>query len=215
MSIWLHCWIHYFASLKCRFCVKYHDYIVKWCSGIVCNWCLSLDIALILALRVEHVGAWKCRTHHWHNPSEGYLEAYIIPFSNLYRWIWWDSKSKVKKKRRQFSNCDKEPVLFWEWIFVFELPRRKSGLKKFVYRLIVMFLSTEIFSKRRKIYAWLKRNQSCLLLQVSWPCKRGMWAEKVVCGCALMICRKGYQFNTVKKLNINKCVVYTDFSARL
>ena len=23
--------------------------IVKWCSGIVCNWCVSLDIAIILA----------------------------------------------------------------------------------------------------------------------------------------------------------------------
>ena len=33
-------------------------------------------------------------------------------------------------------------------------PDTKSGLKKLVYRLIVMFLSTEIFSKRRKIYAW-------------------------------------------------------------
>ena len=26
-----------------------------------------------------------------------------------------------------------------------------------------MFLSTEIFSKRQKSYAWLKRNQSCNL----------------------------------------------------
>ena len=31
--------------------VKYYDYIVKWCSGVACNLCLSLDIALILALR--------------------------------------------------------------------------------------------------------------------------------------------------------------------
>ena len=30
----------------------------------------------------------------------------------------------------------------------------KPGIEKIVYRLIVMFLSTEIFSKRRKIYAW-------------------------------------------------------------
>ena len=35
-----------------------------------------------------------------------------------------------------------------------------TGLEKMVYRLIVLFLSTEIFSKRRKIYAWMKRNQS-------------------------------------------------------
>ena len=27
-------------------------------------------------------------------------------------------------------------------------------LQKFVYRLIVLFLPTEIFSKRRKIYSW-------------------------------------------------------------
>ena len=33
------------------YCVKYYDYIVvKWCRGIYCNWCVSLDIANILAL---------------------------------------------------------------------------------------------------------------------------------------------------------------------
>ena len=31
--------------------VKYYDYIVKWCSGIQCNWCVSLDIDYILASR--------------------------------------------------------------------------------------------------------------------------------------------------------------------
>ena len=25
--------------------VKYYDYIVKWCSLISCNWCVSLNIA--------------------------------------------------------------------------------------------------------------------------------------------------------------------------
>ena len=40
------------------------------------------------------------------------------------------------------------------FIFCICYPDMKSGLKKLVYRLIVMFLSTEIFSKRRKIYAW-------------------------------------------------------------
>ena len=29
--------------------VKYYDYIVKWCSGVACNWCVSLNIALIFA----------------------------------------------------------------------------------------------------------------------------------------------------------------------
>ena len=27
--------------------VKYYVYLVKWCSGAACNWCVSLDIALI------------------------------------------------------------------------------------------------------------------------------------------------------------------------
>ena len=31
---------------------NYYDMIiVKWCSGIACNWCVSLDIALMLALK--------------------------------------------------------------------------------------------------------------------------------------------------------------------
>ena len=30
--------------------VNYFDYIIKWCFGIQCNWCVSLDIAQILGL---------------------------------------------------------------------------------------------------------------------------------------------------------------------
>ena len=37
-------------SLLRNYYVKYYDYIVKWCSGIACDWCASLDIAYILAL---------------------------------------------------------------------------------------------------------------------------------------------------------------------
>ena len=33
-------------SLLPNYRVNYYDYIVKWCSGIPCNWCVSLDIAL-------------------------------------------------------------------------------------------------------------------------------------------------------------------------
>ena len=32
--------------------VTYYDYIVKWCSGIACNWCVSVDVGLILALKI-------------------------------------------------------------------------------------------------------------------------------------------------------------------
>ena len=33
-----------------KYRVMYYDYIVKWCSGIKCNWCVSLDIAKMLSL---------------------------------------------------------------------------------------------------------------------------------------------------------------------
>ena len=39
-----------FKSFLPNYRVKYYDYIVKWCNGVACNWCVSLDIALILAL---------------------------------------------------------------------------------------------------------------------------------------------------------------------
>ena len=37
-----------------KYRVNYYDYIIKWCFGIKCNWCVSLDIAHILALRFNH-----------------------------------------------------------------------------------------------------------------------------------------------------------------
>ena len=27
--------------------VNYYYYIVRWCSGVACNWCVSLDVALV------------------------------------------------------------------------------------------------------------------------------------------------------------------------
>ena len=36
------------------YCVKKYDYIVKCSSGVACSWCLSLVIALILALKNYH-----------------------------------------------------------------------------------------------------------------------------------------------------------------
>ena len=36
-----------------KYRVIYYDYIVKWCSGILCNWCVSLDITKMLALRIR------------------------------------------------------------------------------------------------------------------------------------------------------------------
>ena len=33
-----------------KYRVKYYDYSIKWCFEIKCNWCVSMDIDLILAL---------------------------------------------------------------------------------------------------------------------------------------------------------------------
>ena len=38
-----------------KYRVIYYDYIIKWCSGIKCNWCVSMDIDYILALMICHV----------------------------------------------------------------------------------------------------------------------------------------------------------------
>ena len=49
---WRHRWIHYFSCLKCRFCLNTvwnNTSVVKCCSGKACNWCVSLDIASMLA----------------------------------------------------------------------------------------------------------------------------------------------------------------------
>ena len=54
------------------------------------------------------------------------------------------------------------PKVLWQISLIWFMVPHRSGLKKLVYRLIVMFLPTEIFSKRRKIYSWLKRTQSYL-----------------------------------------------------
>ena len=45
----------YFAftnSFLLKYRVKYYDYIVKWCSGIQFNWCVSMDITYFLALTI-------------------------------------------------------------------------------------------------------------------------------------------------------------------
>ena len=37
-------------SLLPNYHFTYYDYVLKWCNGVTCNWCVSLDIGLILAL---------------------------------------------------------------------------------------------------------------------------------------------------------------------
>ena len=40
-------------SLLPNYHVKYYDYIVKWCSTVACNRCVSLDIGLIIGVRIN------------------------------------------------------------------------------------------------------------------------------------------------------------------
>ena len=42
---WRHC-----LKFLPNYHVKYYDYVVKGCGGVACNWCVLLEIRLILAL---------------------------------------------------------------------------------------------------------------------------------------------------------------------
>ena len=48
-------------------------------------------------------------------------------------------------------------------------PASRQGNEKLVYRLIELFSSTEIFSKRRKIYACWKKTRVTLTLESEKP----------------------------------------------
>ena len=66
------------------------------------------------------------------------------------------AKEAINRPRRCTMNC----VSFKLY------PDNMVGVSKIDKRLIVMCLSTEIFSKRRKIYACMKRHQSDLFLHL-------------------------------------------------
>ena len=54
LARWRHRYSSFFVfktSLLRNYRFKYNDYVVKWCSGIACAWCASLDIAYIVALK--------------------------------------------------------------------------------------------------------------------------------------------------------------------
>ena len=42
-------------ALLPKYRVNYYDYIIKMCSGVACNWCVSLDSGLILVLNLHKV----------------------------------------------------------------------------------------------------------------------------------------------------------------
>lgn len=44
----------------------------------------------------------------------------------------------------------------WNLYLIWKVPCIEAGSEKLVYRLFVLFLPTEIFSKRRKIYTWIE-----------------------------------------------------------
>ena len=55
-------------SLLRNYCGKYYDYVVKWCSGIACNWCASLDIASICPLSTHgtQLAFKRCTANNGH-----------------------------------------------------------------------------------------------------------------------------------------------------
>ena len=49
----------YTHSFLPKYRVEYYNYIIKWCSGISCNWCVSMDIDKIVALTKRKVPGTK------------------------------------------------------------------------------------------------------------------------------------------------------------
>ena len=66
-------------SLLTNYGVKYYDYIVKWCSGIACNWCASLDVGLILALTKDSNSLAVEDSEH----DDNYTDKDIIPHNYI------------------------------------------------------------------------------------------------------------------------------------
>ena len=42
-------------SLLPRYRVKYYDHIVKWCSGVACNWRVSMDIFALTVVFCDRI----------------------------------------------------------------------------------------------------------------------------------------------------------------
>jgi len=57
---------------------------------------------------------------------------------------------------RQHNVINWDSIIIHDFFIIINFTSPKRSGNKFVYRLIVTFLSTEIFSKRRKIYTWIE-----------------------------------------------------------
>mgnify|MGYP003481464093 CR=1 FL=1 len=70
--------------------------------------------------------------------------------------------------------------------FQFHIPLCWKGRKQIGQRLIVMFLSTEIFSKRRKIYAWYEEKPELIIFQsvgiFTHPANTEQWCLRTTYG---------------------------------
>jgi len=65
------------------------------------------------------------------------------------------STSLVQPVHYFWANSTQQYFIYYD-LFLFQFYPARQGWEKLVYRLIIMFLSTEIFSKRRKIYSWIE-----------------------------------------------------------
>ena len=99
----------------------------------------------------------------WHNRRDqtsiggyGYTHINAVIPDNVKSCCIWCCLNTPKSINGHWTPipCKLLTCISGDGILSFQILPSMRGCQKLVYRLIVMFLSTEIFSKRRKIYAW-------------------------------------------------------------
>ena len=150
---------------------------VYWAFSCLC-WLLSLSqICTVFTSstslrwphhKIERRKIWYIDSFNW------FMHLRIkICYFRLCKFRKWLSLTKIFTSAsvvRESSSVSQLPVVTHKTLMnypklclhlfrFFGWPRRKAGRKKLVYRLIRLFSSTEIFSKRRKIYAWWRKTR--------------------------------------------------------
>ena len=105
------------------------------------------------------------------------LQIRILPWSLVFR-PRGEPRLGIRVCRKNWSVCSMNHMTC---LWVIMSPADGQGNEKLVYRLIRLFSSTEIFSKRRKIYAYWRKSR------VNSPAEKSVicwtWSRKV-CGTA-------------------------------
>ena len=125
------------------------------------------------------------RRIHQALPRWNYLKLFICKafFRSIesQRRKWWVWLSRVNFKIHHINSTS------------FRGSASRQGDKKLIYRLIRLFSSTEIFSKRRKICAWWRKTRATSFYVNPAVCRRWLANASGVCIYHLRACALNYK----------------------